>query len=132
ARLRADGKPPVLRLFGRVGASSGADDLSPELLALGEPFHKQLGLAYDEALEKLDELERQMRVAQLQVERGAGRDVRAPTEAAPHPVSPATVVIDLKLSRRTVSTEAEVAALVDEIRETLMAEISAGKRVRLK
>lgn len=127
ARLSADQKNQVLRVFAKLAANTTADALSPELLALGEPFKHQLGEAHDEALEVLDDLEREAKRRQLQAEIDAGRVVRKPPVPTPEVVS-----LDLRLSRRTLETAAEVEALVEEIRDRLMTEITAGKKVRLK
>ena len=83
----------------------------PPLKALEDSFLRALQEADDEANARLDEI----------------LNKRGETE----PVQPVEAM-DLGLRQREVGSEADVEALVTEIRERLLARVRAGVRVRLK
>jgi len=95
----------VLRPISLAVTTSSAEAIAPPLSALKDPFLVGLKKAEDQANEILDEL--------------LSEGTRIITK------------VDLRLRNREVSTEAEVLALIDEIRERLLAQVKAGTRVRL-
>jgi hypothetical protein len=83
------------------------DAVAPALKELDDPFLLRLGRGEDEANERLDEI----------LSEGE---------------QPLVQKVDLQLRNRELTTEADVTALVDEIRTKLMEHIIAGTRVRLR
>ncbi|MFT4628622.1 MAG: hypothetical protein ACI8PZ_007318, partial [Myxococcota bacterium] len=94
----------VLRPLALALTDTSPEAVAPALQALRDPFLLRLKRAEDTANELLDAL--------------------LSTDQLIRPV-------DLKLRNREIKTEAEVEALVSEIRERLLVQIRAGARVRL-
>ncbi len=88
----------------RGACDSDADAIAPPLVALHDPFLLRLQRAKKEANERLDDL-----------------------LSADQPIRP----VDLGLRNREVRTEADVEALVEEVRRRLLEHVKAGARVRL-
>ena len=109
--LSADRSNLVLRSF--VAATAHAEErdaTSPALAALRDQLTLALQQAEEKANERLDEL-----LAELE-------DADKPK---------LTRKLDLNLRHREVSTEAEIDALVEEVRKRLLDQIKAGVRVRI-
>lgn len=96
----------VLRPLAQVTTATTADAVAPALSALKDPFQIALTRAEEEANERLDRL----------------------LSEGPKPM---IVKVDLSLRNREVSTEAELDALLKEIRARLMTQIQSGARIRL-
>jgi hypothetical protein len=104
--LTADQAHEVLRPFASVVADTSPEAVAPTLVALRDAFDIQLRRAMDDANASLDGI----------------------LSSGPSPMVRAH---DLRLANREVVTEADVEALVAEIREQLLAQIRAGSRVRI-
>jgi len=104
--LTADQAHEVLRPFAAVVADTTPEAVAPGLVPLRDAFEIRLRRAMDDANASLDGI----------LSAGARRLVRA------H---------DLRLANREVASEADVEALVAEIREQLLALVRAGSRVRI-
>ena len=102
--LTADQAHEVLRPFAAVVADTTPEAVAPGLVALRDAFEIRLRRAMDDASH--DGI----------LSAGARPMVRA------H---------DLRLANREVASEADVEALVAEIREQLLAQVRAGARVRI-
>lgn len=104
--LDADASHRILRPIGTVVTDTTAEAVAPTLAALKDPFTLALRRAEDQANELLDE---------------------ALSEG------PKAVIarVDLRLRNREVASEADVEALVTEVRARLMEHVRAGARVRL-
>ena len=109
--LTADQSHHVLRPITEAMTLTSAEEAMPTLKALEDSFLRALQEADDEANARLDEI----------------LNKRGETE----PVQPVEAM-DLGLRQREVGSEADVEALVTEIRERLLARVRAGVRVRLK
>ncbi len=96
----------VLRPLSEVTTDTDEEAVAPPLVALKAVFESALARAEEEANERLDEI----------LSEGD---------------RPLVVKVDLKLRNRELSTEPEVEALVDEIRDRLLERIRSGARVRL-
>ncbi len=105
--LTADQSHHVLRPLATAVTDTTAEAVGPELAALKDPFLLALRRAEDLANDHLDEL----------LARGD---------------KPLIARVDLRLHNREVATEADVEALVSEIRTRLLEQVRAGARVRLK
>lgn len=105
--LTADQAHRVLRPLEQALSVTDADAIAPTLTALKDPFSARLGRAEDEANDLLDAI-------QSEGDRPLVRSV------------------DLDLHNRELATEADVEALVSEIRTRLLEQISTGARVRLR
>jgi len=131
--LAADQQHAVLRPIALAGIHTTVEALSPELLALGEPFAKSLELAEERAVDAIDAFEeaaRQAEARRVASARTAGRETQAPaaqTRAMPKPV----YKLKLSLSGREVASKDEVEQLLAEVRDMLMEHVRAGKRVRI-
>ncbi|MBX3247840.1 MAG: BREX system P-loop protein BrxC [Myxococcales bacterium] len=106
ATLTSDQAHRVLRPFALATSTTTADAIAPTLTALRDTFEVALRRAEEEAHELLDA-------------------IRSEGEELP------VVRVKLGLSGREVGTEAEVEALVEDVRQTLMAQVKAGARVRI-
>lgn len=104
--LTADQAHSVLRAFTGAVTDTTVEAVAPPLIALADPFTIALQRAEDKANDLLDEI------------LSAGN-------------KPLIVPIDLQLRNREVATEADVQALVEEIRERLLEQVRTGTRVRL-
>ena len=104
--LTADRSHQVLRPLERAQTDTTAEAVAPSLEALKDPFLLNLGRAEDEANELLDRL----------LSEGT---------------KPLVVKVNLTLRNREVTNEAEIDALLAEIRERLLEHVRAGARVRL-
>jgi len=104
--LTADQSHHVLRPIALAVTTTTAEAIAPPLTALVDPFALALKRAEDQANEHLDEL----------LSEGD---------------KPLITRLDLRLRNREVATEAEVEALVTEIRARLLEQIQTGARVRL-
>ncbi len=98
----------MLASFQRVATETDADAIAPELAALDTPFQVALARAAEEAGARLDELLSQ-----------GDRPVIRP------------FVLAEGLRDRELKSEADVEAVLQQLRERLLAQISAGIRVRL-
>lgn len=96
----------VLRSFASVVADTSPEAVAPTLVALRDAFDILLRRAMDDANASLDGI----------------------LSSGPSPMVRAH---DLRLANREVASEADVEALVAEIREQLLAQIRAGSRVRI-
>lgn len=96
----------VLRPFALAVTDTTAEAVAPPLVALGDPFILALKRAEDEANDLLDAI-------------------------ASEGEKPLIARVDLGLRNRELASEADVDALVDEIRSRLLEQIRAGARVRL-
>ena len=83
-----------------------AEAIAPPLVSLKDPFTLALQRAEDQANDLLDEI----------LSEGE---------------KPIIARVDLRLRNREIATEAEVQALVEEIRNRLLEQVRAGARVRL-
>jgi len=104
--LTGDQSHQVLRPFTRAVTDTTAEAIAPPLSALKEPFSLALQRAEDQANDILDEI----------LSEGD---------------KPLIARVHLDLRNRELNTEADVDALVDEIRKRLLEQIRAGARVRL-
>ena len=104
--LTADQAHSVLRPFTEAVTDTTAEAVAPPLTALADPFTLALQRAESQANDLLDEI----------LSEGD---------------RPLIARVDLQLRNREVATEAEVEALVEEIRERLLEQVRAGHRVRL-
>ncbi len=104
--LTADQSHDVLRPLTKAVTDTTAEAVAPALTALADPFTLALQRAEDEANHLLDDI------------LSAGD-------------KPLITTVDLRLRNREVATEADVQALVEEIRGRLLEQIQAGTRVRL-
>lgn len=105
--LTSDQSGKVLRPLNNVATDTSAEAVAPALNELKDSFELQLQRAEEEANETLDQI----------LSEGD---------------KPLISRVDLKLYNREVASEADVDALVDEIRSRLMEQIRAGVRVRLQ
>jgi len=105
--LTAEQSHRVLRPISQAPTNTTPEAIAPALSALKDTFEIQLQRAEDEANELLDE-------------------IRSEVETTPMRKVP------LNLHNREVETEADVDALVGEIRERLMEYVKAGERVRIQ
>jgi len=105
--LTAEQSHSVLRPISQAVTSTSADAVAPTLSALKDAFEIQLQRAEDEANEALDEIRSEVETVPLRK-------------------------VSLNIHNREVQTEAEVDALVAEIRARLMEYVTAGERVRLQ
>jgi hypothetical protein len=96
----------VLRPFTSAATNTTPEAVAPALVALRDPFVLALQRAEDEANDQLDTL----------LTQGA---------------QPLIARVDLQLRNRELATEADVEALVDELRSRLLQHVRAGARVRL-
>jgi hypothetical protein len=108
ATLSADKASRVLASFQRVATETDAEAIAPDLAALDAPFQVALGRAAEEAGTRLDELLSQ-----------GDRPTMRP------------FVLSEGLRDRELRTEADVDAVLGQLRERLLAQIQAGIRVRL-
>jgi ElaB/YqjD/DUF883 family membrane-anchored ribosome-binding protein len=106
ATLTAEQAHAVLRPLTTAVTSTTADAIAPPLPALGAPVALALQRAEDQANDQLDEIL-------------SADDPRL------------IVPVDLRLHNREIATEAEVTALVEDIRARLLEYVAAGSRVRL-
>ena len=104
--LSADQAHRVLRPLSKAVTDTTAEAVAPALSALKDPFELALKRAEDEANELLDEI----------LSEGE---------------QPLIVKVDLSLHNREVTSEAEIEALLEEIRQRLLEQIRSGVRVRL-
>jgi len=104
--LTGDQSHQVLRPFARAVTDTTAEAIAPPLVALKEPFSLALGRAEDQANDILDEI------------LSAGD-------------KPLITRLHLDLRNRELQSEADVEALLDEIRKRLLEQIRAAARVRL-
>jgi hypothetical protein len=104
--LTADQAHSVLRPFTGAVTDTTAEAVAPPLTALADPFTLALQRAESQANDLLDEI------------LSAGN-------------RPLIARVDLQLRNREVVTEADVQALVEEIRGRLLERVRAGARVRL-
>lgn len=104
--LTAEQSHRVLRPISQAPTDTTPDAIAPTLSALKDTFEIQLQRAEDEAGDLLDEIR---------------------SEVEPVPIRK----VPLNIHNREVQTEADVDALVGEIRERLMEYVKAGERVRL-
>jgi len=104
--LTADQAHHVLRPLEQASSETDANAIAPPLVDLRDPFQVHLRRAEDAANEKLDAI----------LSEGTRSLITS---------------IDLALRNRELSTEADVDALLNEIRSRLIDQIRAGSRVRL-
>lgn len=104
--LTADQAHSVLRPFTSAVTDTTAEAIAPPLVSLKDPFTLALRRAEDQANDQLDEI----------LSEGE---------------NPLVARVDLKLHNREVSTEADVDALVEEIKKRLLEQVRSGSRVRL-
>lgn len=104
--LTAEQSHSVLRPIALAVTDTTAEAIAPALVALMDPFLLALRRAEDKANDLLDEI----------LSEGE---------------QPLIVRVDLRLRNREVATDADVEALVDEIKNRLLEQIRAGARVRL-
>lgn len=97
----------VLRPLTEATTNTAAEAVAPPLVDLKDPFTVALGRAEDRANDLLDEI------------LSEGK-------------KPLIAQVDLQLRHRQVATEADVQALVEEIRARLLEHVRAGTRVRLR
>jgi len=102
--LNGDQAHQVLRPIAQAGANTTADAVAPALDALRDPFLAALRRAEEQANERLDEL------------------------IIVHKV---VVKVDLKLRHRELETEADLQALLTEVRQKIEPQLGKGTRVRL-
>ena len=99
-----------MRPLQQVRTETSADAVSPPLSQLGgDRFETAVHRAEDDAIARLDEL-------------------RSEKPDAP-PVVPLAILADLR--RRELGSEAEVDALLAELRARLMKQLHGGQRIRL-
>ncbi len=96
----------VLRPFAQAVTDTTAEAIAPTLVSLKDPFTLALRRAEDQANDLLDEI----------LSEGE---------------KPLIARVDLRLRNREIATEADVLALVDEIKNRLLEQVRAGARVRL-
>jgi hypothetical protein len=104
--LTADQSHHVLRSFAQAVTDTTAEAIAPPLVALKDPFALSLQRAEDHANDLLDAILREGN-------------------------NPLIARVDLRLRNREVASEAEVDALLDEIKNRLLEHVRAGARVRL-
>jgi hypothetical protein len=104
--LTGDQSHEVLRPFASVVVDTSPQAVAPTLVALRDAFEVRLRRALDDANSTLDGI----------------------LSSGPRPMIRAH---DLRLSGRELVTDADVEALVAEIREQLLEQIRAGSRIRL-
>ncbi|WP_199753290.1 hypothetical protein, partial [Actinoplanes sp. ATCC 53533] len=104
--LTAEQAHHVLRPLTQATTDTAAEAVAPPLAYLKDPFTVTLGHGEDRANDLLDEI------------LSEGK-------------KPLIARVDLHLRNREVATEADVQALVDEIRARLLEQVRAGTRVRL-
>ena len=104
--LTADQAHRVMRPLEQAVSDTDAESIAPTLADLGDPFQVRLRRAEDEANDTLDRI----------LSEGNRTLIRS---------------VDLALHNRELATDADVEALVDEIRTRLLEQIHAGTRVRL-
>jgi hypothetical protein len=104
--LTAEQAHEVLRHFAAVVADTSPEAIAPTLGALQDAFDVRLRRAQEDANATLDGI----------------------LSTGPRPMIRA---VDLRLGNRELTTEADVDALLGEIREKLLAQIRAGTRVRI-
>jgi hypothetical protein len=104
--LTAEQAHRVLRPLTQATTDTAAEAVAPPLVDLKDPFTVALGRAEDRANDLLDEI------------LSEGK-------------KPLIARVDLHLRNREVATEADVQALIDEIRARLLEQVRAGTRVRL-
>jgi hypothetical protein len=104
--LTGDQAHDVLRPFASVVVDTSPQAVAPKLVALRDAFEVRLRRALDDANSTLDGI----------------------LSAGPRPMIRAH---DLRLTGRELVTEADVEALVAEIREQLLEQVRAGSRIRL-
>ena len=104
--LTADKSHSLLKILEAASDNTTADAIAPGLSELRDPFIVRLQRAEQDANSKLDKL----------LSEGD---------------KPLIVAMDLALQNREIKTEADVDALVTEIRERLMQQVKSGQRVRL-
>jgi hypothetical protein len=105
--LTADQAHVVLRSLEQAVSNTDADSVAPTLTDLKDPFQVRLHRAEDDANDKLDAI----------LSEGNNALIKP---------------VDLALHNRELATEADVDALVSEIRIRLLEQIRAGVRVRLR
>jgi len=96
----------VLRPINSAMTDTSPEAIAPTLVGLRDPFLLLLSRAVEEANSRLDEIlnkDRQRTITR----------------------------VDLRLQNREVETEADVEALVNEIRQRLLEQVRAGVRIRL-
>lgn len=96
----------VLRPFASAATNTTAEAIAPSLVSLKDPFELALQRAEEAANDLLDEILSQGEKSLI-------------------------VRVDLRLRNRELETEADVQALVDEIKTRLLEQIRPGVRVRL-
>ena len=104
--LTNDQAHKVLRPIAGAVTTTTADAIAPSLTALKDPFSQRLRTAEDAANEVLDSI----------LSEGN---------------KPLVVKVDLRLRNRELKSEADVEALVGEIRKRLVEQIRSGARIRL-
>ncbi|PGH49734.1 hypothetical protein CRI70_15985 [Streptomyces sp. Ru87] len=104
--LTAEQAHRVLRPFAQAVTDTSAEAIAPSLVSLKDPFVLALRHAEDQADDILDEI----------LSEGE---------------KPLIARVDLQLRNREVATEADVEALVSEIKKRLLEQVRAGARVRL-
>lgn len=105
--LSAERSHKAMRPLGNATTDTTSDSIAPPLDALREPFLARLQAAEDEANARLDEL----------LSEGAQPFIRP---------------VDLGLRNRELGSEAEVEAMLDEVRVKLLELVRSGVRVRLQ
>ncbi|MCB9613493.1 MAG: BREX system P-loop protein BrxC [Sandaracinus sp.] len=106
ATLTSDQSHRVLRPFAQATSATTPEAIAPALSVLHDTFEVALRRAEEEANQLLDA-------------------VRSETETRP------LQRVNLGLTGREVGTEAEVEALVEDVRKTLLDHVKAGVRVRI-
>jgi hypothetical protein len=106
ATLTGEQAHRVLRPLASAVTDTTAEAVAPALVALKDPFTLALGRAEDQANDLLDHI----------LSEGE---------------KPLITRVDLELRNREVASEAEVEALVDEIKQRLLEQVRTGARVRL-
>ena len=109
ATLSAEHSHQVLRPITQAQTETTAEAVAPSLAALKDPFLLALQRGEEAANERLDDI----------------------LSEGPDDTAPLIVKVNLALKNREVRTEAEVDALVQEIRGRLMEQVRAGARVRI-
>ena len=104
--LSADKSHSLLKILEAAADNTTAEAIAPSLSELQDPFIVRLQRAEVEANVKLDKL----------LSEGD---------------KPLIVTMDLSLQNREIKTEADVDALLAEIRERLMLQVKSGQRVRI-
>lgn len=106
--LNADESHEVLRPMAEAMTDTSADAVSPPLTRLRDGFETRLQRAEGEAFDRVDEIVSKKQGGQVQM-----------------------VKLDLGLKHKEVGSEADVDALLADLRVRLMAQLKAGIRVRL-